>query len=220
VAVERAGNASAVDPASRPGRLSVDSTPSGATVSVDGQRIGVTPLTAESIQAGNHRVEVSGSMATATHSVTVEPGGTSAVIVRLPDYGWLDVRSPLELTLSEGQRQLGSSGDGPVNLTAGRHTVTARNSALRYEETLAVSITPGAVSSVRPKLPTGTLQLNAQPWAHVFVDGEAIGDTPLGNVKVAIGRHEVTFRHPQLGERSRQVVVSTVTPTHLSVDLR
>ena len=45
------------------------------------------------------------------------------------------------------------------------------------------------------------MALNAQPWADVWVDGERVGETPIGNVAVPIGPHEVVFRHPQLGEQ-------------------
>jgi hypothetical protein len=64
------------------------------------------------------------------------------------------------------------------------------------------------------------LSLNASPWAEVFVDGERIGETPIGNLSRPIGRHEVIFRHPQLGEHREVVVVTASGPTRLGVDLR
>jgi hypothetical protein len=63
------------------------------------------------------------------------------------------------------------------------------------------------------------LSLNALPWAEVFVDGERIGETPIGNLVRPIGRHEVIFRHPQLGERHESVVVAAGRTTRLGVDL-
>jgi hypothetical protein len=52
------------------------------------------------------------------------------------------------------------------------------------------------------------------------VDGERIGETPIGNLSRPIGRHEVIFRHPQLGEHREVVVVTANGPTRLGVDLR
>jgi len=48
----------------------------------------------------------------------------------------------------------------------------------------------------------------ATPWATVTLDGQDLGETPVGNTTVAIGTHEVVFRHPQLGE---QRFTATVT---------
>jgi hypothetical protein len=52
------------------------------------------------------------------------------------------------------------------------------------------------------------VSINAVPWADVLVDGSAAGQTPLANVSLPIGPHEIVFRHPQLGERKRTVVVT------------
>jgi len=68
--------------------------------------------------------------------------------------------------------------------------------------------------------PMGTLSLNALPWAEVFIDGRRLGETPLGQVRVPIGAHELGFRHPQFGEQSRSVTVTADGPTRVSVDLR
>ena len=62
--------------------------------------------------------------------------------------------------------------------------------------------------------------LNATPWAEVWVDGERIGETPLGNVPVPIGAHEIVFRHPDLGERRAYATVAVGGPTRVGVDLR
>jgi hypothetical protein len=62
--------------------------------------------------------------------------------------------------------------------------------------------------------------INAIPWAEVWVDGEKAGDTPIGNLPAAIGKHEVTFRHPELGEAHQTVTVTMSGPARLSVDLR
>ena len=67
-------------------------------------------------------------------------------------------------------------------------------------------------------LPNGTLSVNALPWAEVWVDGRSSGTTPLANLAVPIGSHEIVLRHPQLGERRRTVTVTTQTPVRVGVD--
>jgi hypothetical protein len=64
------------------------------------------------------------------------------------------------------------------------------------------------------------MSLNATPWAEVWVDGEKLGDTPIGNHQLTLGPHDIVFRHPDLGEQRHTVMVTLKTPVRLSVDLR
>lgn len=43
----------------------------------------------------------------------------------------------------------------------------------------------------------GTLRVNSLPWAHVFLDGRLIGNTPLRGVAVAAGTHSLRLVNPQ-----------------------
>jgi serine/threonine-protein kinase len=83
-----------------------------------------------------------------------------------------------------------------------------------------VHVTAGKTAATKVDLPNGTLSLNAQPWAEVFVDGERVGDTPIGNLARRIGTHEIIFRHPELGERRETVVITVGKPARVGVDLR
>jgi hypothetical protein len=67
---------------------------------------------------------------------------------------------------------------------------------------------------------SGTLSLNAVPWADVSLDGKSLGRTPVMNLSVSVGSHEVTWRHPQLGERRETVVVTATAPVTLVTDFR
>jgi hypothetical protein len=62
--------------------------------------------------------------------------------------------------------------------------------------------------------------VNATPWAQVWLDGEAIGDTPIGNLSTVIGSHELIFRHPQFGERRVTALVTLNEPARVAVDMR
>jgi len=76
--------------------------------------------------------------------------------------------------------------------------------------------TPRPIGSVG----LGSLSINATPWADVWIDGQSAGQTPIANLQVTLGGHEVLFRHPQLGERRQTVVVNGQSPTRISMDLR
>lgn len=64
------------------------------------------------------------------------------------------------------------------------------------------------------------LNVNASPWANVWLDGRPIGETPLANLRVPAGEHELIFRHPDLGERRVLAVVEAGGTTRVTVDLR
>ena len=69
-------------------------------------------------------------------------------------------------------------------------------------------------------LPLGSLSINAEPWAEVWIRGEKIGDTPMANVPLAIGTHQVVLKHPELGERVQEVTITGKQGARVSVDLR
>jgi hypothetical protein len=105
-------------------------------------------------------------------------------------------------------------------LPVGSHTLRFVNEETGFEAGRTVTVTAGRPTAVPILIPTGTIAINARPWAEVFIDGERVGETPLGNVSRAIGRHEVILRHPELGERRQTVVISLRAPTRVSVDFQ
>lgn len=213
------------DSAPTTGQIDVRSVPPGAAVTVDEIDRGVTPLVVSALAPGDHVVAVRGAGGVVQQHVRVESGGTAAVVVPLPVAdpsapGWLAFRSPVEIQLFELDRFLGTTASDRIVIAAGRHEITLKNEALGYEETRIVSVTAGKTLSDQLRLPTGTLQINAVPWAEVQVDGEAKGETPIGNLQLTIGDHDVTFRHPQFGERHQVATVRVGGQTRVSIDWR
>lgn len=121
--------------------------------------------------------------------------------------GRVQITSPVVLDVSEGSRLVGTSDRGPLNLSPGTHDLLLVNSHLGIRIAQPVSISPGRVATLTVDPPNGLLNANAQPWAQVTIDGRAIGDTPLANIAVPVGEHDVVFRHPQLGEQRQRVTV-------------
>lgn len=105
-----------------------------------------------------------------------------------------------------------------IRLPVGRHVIDAINTSLGYKTSTAVQVSAGAVARLRLQMPLGTLNINALPWADVAVDGRKLGTTPLGNVSLPIGAHEIVFNHPQLGERRQRVTVTRNAVNRVSVD--
>ncbi len=138
------------------------------------------------------------------------PAAAAASLVR--------VVSPIDLTVNAGGRQVGTTAR-PFSLPPGPHVLEFVNTALGYKSTSNVDVVSGRGQTVQVDPGPGSLNINAAPWAEVWVDGRLVGETPIGGVSASLGEHEIVLRHPQLGERREVVVVRADGVTRLSVDL-
>jgi hypothetical protein len=211
-------------PAGTPGRLSIVTDPPGVRVLVDGRPRGVSPLVIDDLTAAEHTVVVVSDGASAQRTITVTNGVTKEVVFSLPRptapvAGWVVVTSPFPVELVERNEVVGTSGTAKIMLTAGRHDVTLRNESVGYEASRTIDVAPGRVAAVDVIPPEGRLNVNARPWADVWIDGNAAGQTPLANVALSIGPHQITFRHPQLGERTERVLITAKGVNRVAVDL-
>ncbi len=211
------------------GALRIQTEPSKLPVLVDGVERGVSPLTVEGIEAGDHDVTVKSDRGVLRRTVKVEPRATVSLIISSAiapadtgavAAGWLSISASVPLQLREDGKIIGSTETDRLMLPAGDHDLDLVNESLGFRTQRKVHVNAGKTTSTRIDLPTGTMSLNASPWAEVFVDGERVGETPIGNLSRPIGRHEVIFRHPELGERRETVVVTVQGTARLGVDLR
>ena len=130
--------------------------------------------------------------------------------------GGIRLNAPIDLQVLEGNRVLGTSADGPIVAPAGSHQLDFVNSAVGFRVRQSVTIKAGEIATLTITPPMGRLSVNAQPWAQVLVDGMPAGETPIANLAVTLGQHEIVFRHPQLGERREIVVVRADGVTRIS----
>jgi hypothetical protein len=209
------------------GQLAVQSDPPGAKVLVDGAERGVAPLTISDLTPGDHRVELQSDGVSAKHTVTVQAGGTASLVVPIgtataagPVSGWVAVKAPFTMEIREGGRLLGTTDAERLMIAAGRHELDFVNDTLGYRASRVVVVGPGKVASISFDLPMGVVNLNAAPWAEVWIDGRRVGETPIGNLNVSIGPHEVVFKHPQFGEKHHAISVTLGAPVRLSVDMK
>jgi hypothetical protein len=115
---------------------------------------------------------------------------------------------------------LGTTSTPKLMLTAGHHDLVLRNTTLGFESKIPVEIQTGKTLTSAVTVPNGSLSVNALPWATVLLDGKEIGTTPIANLDVPLGTHDLTFRHPQLGERKQSIVVTAKAPVRVVQDLR
>jgi hypothetical protein len=133
--------------------------------------------------------------------------------------GGIRLSTPIDLTVLDGDRVIGSSVEGPIFAAAGRHEFEFVNGATGYRTRQVVEVKAGQIVPFTVPVPNGTLNINAQPWAAVWIDGNSVGETPLGNLSVVPGEHEVVFRHPELGERRQKTMVRAGAETRVAVNL-
>jgi hypothetical protein len=208
------------------GQLQIRTEPAGAVVTVDGIPRGKSPVLIESLAAGEHAVSLETDVANVKQTVQVEAGQTASLVVPLgggenaPVSGWMSVAAPVELQLFEKGRLLGSSQSERVMISAGKHEIELVNEPLGYRVVRTIQVAPGKVAPIKVEWPKGSIAINALPWADVYIDGERVGETPIGNLQLAIGPHEILFRHPELGEQRYATTVSLKAPARVSVDLR
>ena len=212
-------------PLAASGTLQITSDPSRAAIVVDGVTRGVTPLTLPDLAAGAHTIAVRFAGATVEQRVDVVQGNTASVHIVAPQpsataAGWLavDVASPLQIF--EQDKLVGTTNIGRLLLPPGQHVLDFVSDELGFRAQRTVTVRSGAATDIRLDLPAVTLSVNAQPWAEVFVDGERVGETPIGTLSRPVGRHEIVLRHPELGERRRTVTLTTNGPNRISVDMR
>jgi hypothetical protein len=193
-------------------------------VAVDNVPRGVTPLKLASIGAGQHQITLSHNGTTIQRRVTVTPGATASVVASInassPTVGWVAFKAPFEMRVFEDGALLGTTATERVMLPAGQHTFDVVNDELEFSGRVSVRIPGGNTATAAVTVPNGRMSINARPWAEVFIDGQSIGTTPLANVPVALGRHEVVWRHPQLGERRQTVIVKAKSLLRAAIDFQ
>jgi hypothetical protein len=129
------------------------------------------------------------------------------------------VTAPFEVQILEDNAVVGAGNSAKIMLPAGRHSLSLVNESLEYQESRTTDVAPGKTATIRVDPPKVSVNVNARPWADVTIDGASAGQTPISNLALGIGTHEVVFRHPQFGERRQTVVLKTHGPNRIAVDL-
>ena len=200
----------------------------GARIRVDGLVRGTSPMRVLDLTPGTHDVLFETRNGKLHQPVQVQAGVTTVIgpveapptRVAAEGDGWVDVKTPYEMSILEGGKVLGSSAAGKLPLPAGPHELEIVNEALQFHTTSSVVITAGEVFPLHVALPMGTMTLESDVPADVLVDGVKVGTTPISSLAIAIGPHQVTFSHAQLGQLQRLVTVTASEPVKLAVTFK
>jgi len=206
--------------------VTIESSQPGTTVMVDGRPAGAAPVKMD-VTGETRAIRVIPAEAAApapppAATAAAANGDAAKTAAELEQAaarqksGGVTFVSPIALDVFEGDRVLGSTSSGPIVASAGAHTLDLVNTALGYRVRQSVTIRAGTIARVPITPPMGRLSINAQPWAQVLIDDTAVGETPLANVPATLGEHQITFRHPQFGERRERVIVRADAPARVS----
>ena len=130
-------------------------------------------------------------------------------------FGGVRITSPIEFQVFENGNLVGST-TGPIAVMDGNHTFDLVNEMLGYRTRQTVNVKPGQMSAVSITVPNGRVSINAVPWADVWVDGKSVGQTPIANLSLPIGPHEIVFRHPQFPDQRQTWMVKAEGTTMVS----
>ncbi len=213
------------------GALRVDTGRTPAQVLIDGEPAGAAPVTRANLAAGAHAVRVEFRNGTSiertvtvpaseTLSLVLDAPATRPVAPAAPASGWLRVDAPFEVQVFRAGDLVGSSLSERIMLPAGGHDLVLVSAALGYRATVKANVVTGKLVPLVIDTPRVPVAVNAQPWAELIVDGRVHGDTPLANVMLPIGVHDIVLRHPELGERRQTVTVRASGANRVSADLR
>ena len=206
-----------------PVAVTIGSVTPGEPVVIDGRQVGVTPYVV-TVDRSMREIRVVGE----SRPAPVEPSpvpqpikseSSPTLTATPPRSGGMKLSSPIEVQVVEGDRVLGSSAEGAVVAKAGVHQFELVNSELGYRERRQVEIKAGQIVTVTVTPPNGRLNVNAVPWAQVTIDGRDAGETPLANLALPVGAHDLVFQHPQFGQRTEHVIVKAGALTRVSVTM-
>jgi hypothetical protein len=188
------------------GTVTVESAPSGALISVDGQMRGHTPVELR-IEPGEHLLEVQAGGSARSKTIVVAPHAKVTEMFTLPEAGdrggfrITTYPAPGRITIDGRFR-----GEAPVKVTdlaPGTHTLVVETRLGAQEQDVIVQ--PGKVLQLA--VPTASWVKVAAPYElTVYEDGRPLGTTGTAPVLVRPGQHRLEFANQELGIKIRQFV--------------
>lgn len=208
------------------GYLNIKTVPSGATVFVDGERVGVSPVSAYGpIKRGEHRIRVQKNDYHSSEQIVRVTGDGSRQDVQM----YLDAQfatvtctcddSSAELYVDSEYKAKGAwTGSLSSSVT---HTLEARRKSHR-SQSISFTVTDGQVVTKKVGSPVplyGMLAVEALPTGcSVAVDGKTIGKSPLVH-QLLIGDHKVELSHDGYISESHNVVIKHNEETLLNKNM-
>jgi hypothetical protein len=212
------------------GTLSVDSTPRGASVSVDGQHKGITPVTVPNLPAGSYTLSLTlAGYQDITEMFSIITGQTTSyapTLVPVPQKGTLSVTStPSGAAYYVDGVARGSTPGSVTGLDPGTHEVRVTKAGYT-DFTDTVTITAGQTTSISAPLQAaapagGSVAARSSPsGAAVYLDSQARGTTPTTLSGVTAGDHVVKITKSGYEDYTVTVTVADGATTEVDATLK
>ncbi len=183
----------------KPGHLQITTSPAGAEIFVDGQQVGISPMTVTPLSAGNHRLEILAPRYF-THQASVDIEGldhNQALNVDLdPAWGQIQLSSiPPNAAVTINNEPRGHTPLTTELLTAGEMVSVALKSYKLWNKALQV---PAGETLIVPEIilepSDGVIEATSTPsGATITVDGQYRGTTPITLKVAANEKHQISL---------------------------
>jgi tetratricopeptide (TPR) repeat protein len=216
------------------GAIKLTSTPSGASVFLDGTFKGICPMTLKDITQGKHKLKITKTgYQDYKQEITVSSDKTTEVLAKLtvipPSYGKIKVTSTpssAKVFFDAGQ-YIGKTPLTIDKVSPGKHKVTlvlvdyekyAEEVEVIAVKTINISTT---LVSIKPKPPAyGSLKISSSPdKAKVYLNNEYLGTTPLILNQLKPGDYQSKLSKDGYQDWIKKVTVVTSKTNILSVSL-
>lgn len=209
-----------------PGLVTITSEPEGASVLIDGETVGVTPLAGLAVEAGEHTLEIRAERYlpfTAPLTVTGRnlPQQLSTGLAPAWAELTLDSVPPGATVLVDGEAV--AETPATVEILQGERQLMLQKPAYAgWDQTLEVVAGQAQdLGSIELQPANGLLALSSRPGgANVTVDGEFRGQTPL-EVELTPGRdHRINLSRPGYRRYNASIAMEAGSSDSLAVELK
>lgn len=206
------------------GSIKVNSSPSGASVYLNGNDTGKkTPCLLDSVPSGRCDIRLQlTNYAPATRTVTVNNGETSDLLVTLESrFATITINSLPGAVIKVNGAEAGKT-TYKENLQEGIYdvevTLAGHQSATKQIEVVANQ--PQTIT-LNPTPVYGTLDVNSNPMgATISINGKSYGDTPTTIENLLVGDYDVEISKTGYEPVKRHVIITKSSPASIDVKLK
>ncbi len=206
--------------------LRITSSPAGAALQINNQRVGVTPYQYSGVKDQNYNVVLRlGGYETYSRNVRPENETETRVHARLKKLtGALIVSSdpPGAQILIDG-RTIGNM-QTPANMSGivpGDHRLTIKKEGYEdFSTTVNISRKQPFTVNARLEAQTGSLHVLIKPWGTLYIDDDLISEnTDLKQkLNLNVGTHRIRVEHPTFGSIGKAVKINKNQTNDLIID--
>ncbi len=206
------------------GGVRLTSVPVGASVWLNGKRVGRTPYVDNTLKTGKYNLEFRrDGYQKYAHTFAVRRGEMLPINAKLIAlFGELQVTSaPKEALILLDGKQIGTTPQNIQEVEPGEHTIVLQKKGFKDYST-SVTVEPAKVSRVNGKFTalTGSLNVLVRPRGSIYIDGDLKKrDTNVQyKIDLPVGTHQVKAVHPTLGTWEKKVEIEPDRLQQIPID--